>query len=396
MSLPAMDLSSIFQAVLETKRDGSRFSLADLRPGDRLTGRVLQLETDGRVLIDLGRFRASARIGFPVTEGQILQLKVIQSDSTLHLQAQVEPGTPTQVSLPQLNFNQVFTPAQQKQWVGLMQRTAGAAKSGAADVITPSNVQHALTLVQSVFDAIPVEKPVLQLAQWLRSAVEDRGTFFETKLADMVTAGTTHADKAQTPDGERVRRVIVQDLKANLLILKSHIQEVVAAQTGMEPLSFKELELMGRGVDKLLDHVTQQQERATQNWREGDSFQIITHMLDVKEQQLPVQLKVHHPKKGANQGEDAQHRVALLLQMNYLGPVRADLVMAGRNLKIQFFVQHEVVRQSFMEQSGEMADALKGLFDEVIIHTRVSETRIARFSQPERHGVSVGRIDIQV
>jgi hypothetical protein len=391
-----MDLSPIFNAVLVSKNEGAALCAANLKTGDRLTGRVLSLDADGRALIDLGRFRATAQMGFSVQPGQTLNLQVIHSGTPLHLRVDVQTASQTPVGLPQLNFTQVLSASDQQQWVDLLNRMTASSKADAALHPMPERIQQALVHIKAVFDPIPIHKSMAQLAQWLRGAVEDRGTLFEKKMADALLAASQSSGGSSSPDTDQVRAVIAGDLKPHLLMLKAFTGELGIQKQLLELLSGKELEFVRHGVEKLLDHVVLQQERVVSNWREGDSFQIFTHMLPIEEQKLPVQFKIYYPRKAAREKGDPHQQIALLLHMDRLGPVRADLAMAGRHLKIQFFVKTDAVRQRFEQQGAAVATALKGVFDDVVIATRVSEEKIVQFNQQGQRGVSLGRIDIQV
>ncbi len=391
-----MELSAVFQAIFETKTDGSAFAAADLQPGDRLTGRVLKVVNNGRALIDLGAFRATARMGFSVHPGQMLQLKVIHSGNTLHLQADLKSTPQSPRGLPQLNFTQLFTPADQQQLVGLLERMMRLPLSERTNFQVPEGLQQALVQVQAIFEDMPIQKPIARLVQWLRHTVEDRGIWFEKKLADAVTTNSQNPEGQKNAKTGTVRAVIVKDLKSNLLILKSFLSAGDTPELISERVSEKEMKWVRQGIQRMLDHICQQQDRVVRNWREGDSFQIITHVIPFKAEKQPVQLKVFYSQKGPQRSEDCHQRVTLLLHMDQLGPVRADVVMAGRHLKIQFFVQRDAVRQRFEQQSDDIVKALQGLFEDVVLIASVSEKKIAQFNLPEQSDAALGRIDILI
>jgi len=87
-----MDLTPIIKAVLTSFDDRPGGTLPDLKPGDQLTGRVLRIENDGRVLVDLGGERALAQIGFAVKPGQTLSLQVVSNGPVIHLRADSAGG----------------------------------------------------------------------------------------------------------------------------------------------------------------------------------------------------------------------------------------------------------------------------------------------------------------
>ncbi len=391
-----MELSAVFQAIFETKTDGSAFAAADLQPGDRLTGRVLKLVNNGRALIDLGAFRATARMGFPVHPGEMLKLKVIHSGSTLHLQADVKSTPRSPQDLPQLNFTRLFSTADQQQLVGLLDRMTRLPLSEGTSFKVPQGLQQALIQVKAIFEDMPIQKPIARLMEWLRHTVEDRGVWFEKKLADAVTTDSLNAEGQKSAKTGTMRAVIAKDLKSNLLTINSFLLAEDAPAWVSERITAKEMKWVRQGIGKMLDHICLQQDRVVRNWREDDAFHIITHVIPFKKKKQPVQLKIFYSNKGFQRSRDSHQRVALLLHMDQLGPVRADLAMTGRHLKIQFFVQRDAVRQRFEQQSDDIVRALQGLFEDVVLITSVSEKKITQFNLPEPSGAASGRIDILI
>ena len=47
-----------------------------LEPGDKLEGKILEIRTNGKALIDFGKFRALAEIKFPIKVGETLAVTV--------------------------------------------------------------------------------------------------------------------------------------------------------------------------------------------------------------------------------------------------------------------------------------------------------------------------------
>jgi hypothetical protein len=105
---------------------------------------------------------------------------------------------------------------------------------------------------------------------------------------------------------------------------------------------------------------------------------------------------VYYPRKRAGAEGSAQHRIALLLEMDRLGSVRADIAMVSRLLSIRFFVQDQTIRDVFDQQLPAMDEALSRAFDQVDIATFVSKEKIAQFESEDLLGPSVGRVDVKV
>jgi hypothetical protein len=514
-----MDITAIFRAVLapDQERGGEQF--ADLKVGDRLTGRVLKMEADGRLLIDLGRFKALADTTLPVQVGQRLTLKVTQMGEPIQLR--LEPDTQAAASQPphpRMALATLLPAGDQQRVVHTIERllsampaapqtapspetgsriqtappqtVAGTSESPATPDTAalvkgtwPEPVRQALAQLKAVFDPMPLEAPVAQRTQWVQATVEDRGILFELKLAEAVeqaarqpepmqpppaaaarplapstpemvasakvppeakmslevqthaesslaTPATSNAEAPAEPDPqlalglkiqtgsrreaestidkspipppapdtqatEQAQRIIARDLKPHLLVLKDFLGGL--EEQGAAPLeaNAKDVAFLRQAVNQLTAHVEQQQDQAVRRAGEPDLYQVFTHLLPVKEQQQPVQLKVYYPKKGRPAEDDPQHRVSLLLMLDRLGPVRADLSMVERSLRIGFYVRDPQVRQLFEEHGQAVADALAGVFDQVQVSTQVSKEKIAQFEGEDLMGPPVGRIDVQ-
>jgi hypothetical protein len=508
-----MDISAIFKAVLVPDQERGAERFADLMPGDRLTGRVLKMEADGRVLIDLGRFRAMADTTVPVQVGQRLALKVVQTGVPIQLRLELEAQPKMQPSNPRLALATLLPLGEQQRVVQTIERmlTAGVSAERAAPTgevsgrvantasqsapaapetqlrldaavtargTLPETVRQALIQLKTVFEPLVIDAPVAERTQWVQSSVEDHGILFEMKLADALDKGAashgagpaeempvipkeaqptdrtlpetkTVADikvgldssvfvapetgldipvgpdpkmelalkvdpapkgepdptrgknappiptAAETQATELAQRIIAHDLKPHLLILKSFLGGLDDAATGPVEANSKDVAFLRQAVNQMTTHVEQQQEQAVRRSGEPDLYQVFTHLLPVKEQQQPVQLKVYYPKKGRAAEDDPHHRVALLLMLDRLGAVRADLSMVERTLRIGFSVRDSDVQQIFEEHTLAIEEALTGVFDQVQITTQVSREKIAQFAGEDLIGPPVGRIDVQ-
>lgn len=435
---------------------GQRLAAAEafsgLRVGDRLTGRVLQLEADGRVLIDLGRFRALARTTIPVQPGQVLSLKVARSGVPLQLKMDNVEPSPNQRPLPRLAPATLLAEGDRQRLAGVVDRllaavprTADDASTGVspaharpdagARAVAPATasasatapgqmttaVAHALVQLKGLFAAAPTTPSAEQLQQWVRTAVEDRGLLFEIKLAEALTpkgpppAVGAHPGAearvggapAEVPDGaprsagvgtealaRAVQAIFLRDLKPQLLLLQSFLGGPEDAAPRALGLKEPEVAFLRNTVSQLLHHVEQQQERAVQRAGGGELFHVLAHLVPMEEGRRPVQFKVYYPKRGGGDGTPG-HRIALLLDMDRLGPVRVDLAMVANDLGIQFHVRDEAVKQRIEAHGATVADALAGHFDHVQVTARVSREAIARFGTEDQEGPAVGRIDIK-
>lgn len=397
-----MDITSIIKAVLTHGEDKPGREVTDWQPGDRLTGRVLRLESDGKVLMDLGGSRALARVGFPVRAGQVLPLEVVENEAVLHLQ--VEPastGRKMPVSLPKSDFSRVLQPSEQERLAGMVRRlTVPTSAAGSPKNELPEGVKSALTRILTLFEPVPVEAAPQKISQWIKGAVEDRGMLLEKKLAE--TAGT---DRAPTrPESEKSapvpppRIIITKDVKSQLLMLRRLLPSSdEPTQTLLtEKLNIKSAAFLRQTVDRLLGHIESQQERAVARWADGETQQIFIHTLALQDPKSPVQLKIYYPAKQGRSGGSGQHRIALLLDMDRLGPVRIDLAMQDRMLQIIFYVGHQKALDLMKPEVESVSRALAGFFDHVSIDLLISKQKIVNFDTEDGKGPERGRIDLTI
>lgn len=393
-----MDLTSIIKAVLTPHNDGVRLQLPDLKQGDRVVGKVLKLESDGKVLMDLKGNRALARTAIPVKVGQSLQLRVVDSGSILHLQ--VEPVSSKGQSagpVPLTDFNRAMNPADQEKFTRIARQLIESSTLSTRRSDIPVDLKGALKQIISVFEAIPMDKATEQVSKWIKHAVEDRGLLLEKKMADAITQTAEQKGQVGEPSsqGQNARVVITHDVKSQLMHLQrmfSLSEEKLPALLKLDP---KEISFLRKGVDQLLGHIEVQQERAVARWADGDSQQVFVHTFPYKDQNDAVQLKVYYREKENHKKSGTPHRIALLLDMSKLGPVRVDMTMQARSLQITFYVQNEKTRNIVARQIKGVEASVSGIFDQISLDVFVSEKKIAQFQSEDAKPSGAGRINLK-
>jgi hypothetical protein len=443
-----MDVSDILKAVLAPEYARGSDPLASLRVGDRLTGQVLRLEADGRALIELGGFRALAQTTIDVQPGQMLQLKVARTGVPIQLRLDIPSLPAAQPSLPQMDMTGLLQPDEQQRLVRIIDRFLAAGKppgdmvqdgksamarpDAAALQYAPSNadriapgtpmlnsahpnetVRQAMVVLRELLVPLPVGAAATadQWATAVRSTIEDRGILFEIKLAEVLdhTAATTRrgehpATKPAPTDHppnvpadsttSRIRQIMLRDLKPQLLVLKGLFSESQAVPASATSTKSNDAAFFRQMVMHLLSHVEQQQQRAVQRADVRAPSHVIAHVLCTEQERQPVRLKVYYPKHGRGGGAPPGHRIALLLDMDRLGPVRVDLAMTGQDLRILLHVRDADTRQRLDDHTAEIAHALEGQFDHIHIATQVSREAIARFDSEDLEGPAVEGVDI--
>lgn len=395
-----MDITSIIKAVLTTGEERPKGELGDLQPGARLIGRVLRLESDGKVLMDLGGKRALAQVGFAVRPGQTLALQVVENEPLLHLQ--VEPpatGGKPAVPLPKADFSQVLQPGEQEKVVALVRQLIDPSSPATPSKSElPASVKSALIRMVSLFEPLPMEADPQKISQWVQHAVEDSGMLFEKKLGDAAEAGNPSPlpGNEKEPPAPPVRIIITKDAKSQLLVLRQWLPSTDEQTDLTEKLNPKSAGFLRQAVDRLLTHIESRQEQAVSRWAHGGNQQIFVHALQLPDQRTPVQLKIYYPRKEEKPGDNRQHRVALLLDMDRLGPVRIDLAMLGRMLQITFYVAHQKSMERMAPEVETVSRALAGLFDHVAVDLFVSRQEIRQFEEEDVQGPEGGGVDLSI
>jgi hypothetical protein len=389
----AMDLSALIKAVLapmETQSSGD--AMRDLKPGDQLTGRVLSIEADGRALVDLGRTRVLAQMTFAVKAGDPLKLHVVENGAVLHLQAERPQPPVARIPVPLTDFFRVLTPDQQEQLLQITEHIKAPSGSSQSSAALPRELLHAVARIGSLFESAPLDQPVEKLAAWIKSAVEDRGVFFEKHLADLVS----RQPESGSGRAEASKVLMARDIKPQLMIVKQFLDSIPDSQETVSRLNARETGLLRNCVEKLLNHVSQQQAHAVTRWESGTPQQVMVHLWPLHELRKPVELKIYYPPKKHGGGDHRQHRIAILLDLNRLGPLRVDLSLVADNLHIGFFVASEALKDYFQRELPWVEAALSGKFQQLRLDVLVSREKIERFHHEDLNATTTGGIDISV
>ena len=80
-----MKIVSLIKSTILSKLDMTPPGREGLRVGDKLVGRVLEINSKNKAFIDFGRFRALAEVGFPVKKGEVINVKVLENGAPLRL-----------------------------------------------------------------------------------------------------------------------------------------------------------------------------------------------------------------------------------------------------------------------------------------------------------------------
>jgi predicted RNA-binding protein with RPS1 domain len=87
-----MDISSFIKSITNPEISRSILGQDILKLGDELTGKILGFKSDGRTLVDFGKFRTLAEVNFPVSKSQVINVRVIEIGEQVKLSL-IDPET---------------------------------------------------------------------------------------------------------------------------------------------------------------------------------------------------------------------------------------------------------------------------------------------------------------
>ena len=243
--------------------------------------------------------------------------------------------------------------------------------------------QAALTNIQQLLRPVSATGDSTTLMATIKDFVENSGIYFEKRMEAAIRSlqdrptPMTPSELAEQPS---IRELMVKDLKPNLLILKQFFEsQPLDQQAGDRHL----LETMKSVVERTLAHIEQQQSGATEKPVDPNLFQAFSHLLLLADHRRDARLKVYYAKKGRDEDDNKNPRVALLLEMDRMGTVRSDLWMVGRDLNITFFVQTAETKTAIHAVQDEIKTALNESFNTVAVSIVVSEKKIAQFDEED-------------
>jgi hypothetical protein len=371
-----------------------------LASGTPIRGRITGFEKDGRMLVDFGKFKAFAKIDIPVRQGQIISLTVVKNDSGVTFavspkthavspnlpdqSAAVTPGTSSPPTAPEIADLRKH----------IQQMLDRATQTEKTDTLSPpTSMKGALINLQQALNPASPTGDMPALVARIKEFVDNSGIYFEKRLGQAIaglqnrSASMTPADLMQQPI---IRDLIAKDMKPNLLILKGFLDRQPSDAVGADRHMLETLKSM---VQRVVSHIDQQQLAATQKPMDTDLFQVFSHLIFLTDTQRSARFKVYYAKKGR---EDAHKhpRVSLLLEMDRMGTVRADLWMVDRDLNITFFVQDDGAKTAIQNNHHHVTQMLENTFDTISISVVVNEKKVAEFegealSLPNRRQVDL-------
>jgi len=234
-------------------------------------------------------------------------------------------------------------------------------------------------------------------ATWNDNAPKvDNSGFFCEKMLESVIARLINESEAassrQLAKHPDLQTIIQRDLKANLLILKSFLENDASLQKGFDS---RNLTTLRKAVEVLLTDMTNQQGRAVRQLDSAEPFQVFTYGLSLGEEKQAAKLKIYYPKK-RKAGSKKGFQISLLLSMDRLGELRTDFYLLDGDLTLTFFVKDRSTKARIQENYLELQEVLNPLFNQTLMRVIVSEKKIKDFDLEDVQSAGDKRIDVRI
>jgi hypothetical protein len=148
-------------------------------------------------------------------------------------------------------------------------------------------------------------------------------------------------------------------------------------------------------VNTLLSEIDSQQNIAVKKHLHSDSFQVLTFMLPLKENDQNAKVKFYYPKK-KDDGSQNGFNISILLNMDNIGEIRSDLYHLNKALTITFFVKDGETKKTIESHYPQIQTALDREFDYLVLRTVVSAKKIKNFHQQDWLPSEAKRLDVRI
>ena len=254
-----MDIFSLIKSPGDSELKKYFSTRGSLSPGDKLKGEVIELRDDGKILTDFGKFRALARINFPVSKGENLSLYVVEKDKELKLSLDMPQSTPLSGSgrnapdIKILSFD-IFDNFRE----GI--KSIISDQSGPSAGKLPQYIKADLLKIQSFFKPIQVGNPPLNGLE-LKTYIDNFGLLFEKKIENFLkekTGPSLNFSKVDTHQLNQTDIIFQEDIKPSLIRIKEYFTGKTPQFTQSEQQYFSAIL---KSVDTLLSNITYQHDQ---------------------------------------------------------------------------------------------------------------------------------------
>lgn len=371
---------------------GSPAAARSFRPGQILRLTVLELRGD-RAVIDFGTFRSIAEIKVPVSLGDELHVRVLDSGNPLKLGL---------VGIESKHSADDFSSQARQALSGALPQSQKADLRPilnqfieTAGKELPRQILNALTVLNRYFEGFDARADTIRLATQIQASLENSGLFLESKLANVFSRWLEIQPNQAGPNLAlltEVKSIFAGDLKSNLLILKKFIEDKATATRLAHP---QWLTILSKSTNELLTDLARQQARMLQQKDNSSPFQMVTFSLPLSDGRKNAKLRVYYPKK-AGVRTKAGYQISLLLSLDRLGDIRTDFSLLGLDLTITFYIPDAFTKKKLEAQGPFIKASLDHLFEQVLVKLVVSKKKIVEFEREDLTADTDKRINLRI
>lgn len=376
-----MDISSFIKSIANPEIRKYFSGQEIIKVGDELTGKILDFKSDGRTLVDFGKFRALAEVSFPVSKSQVIHVKVAEIGEQIKLSL-IDPDTKKSIMTKNLISNlEIVSDDEFKRLQADIKQVLGRDANLVKGEKLPPNIKNALLNIHSHFEPLNISSNISKLIPQLKSYIENSGIYFEKKLENTIENILSSFEKisakqlSQIPE---IKDILNKDLKPNLVILKEFFSNKEIVDKSSEK---REIENIRSSIDRIINDIESQKNLAITRKESTDQTQVFTHTLNLNKDEQKAKLKIYYKKKKGDLKKGI--RLSLLLSMDRMGEVRTDFFNVKSDLNITFFVTNEKAKNIIEDNIEKIKQELSRIFGNLVINVIVSERKIAQFSSED-------------
>jgi len=390
-----INISNLIKAMCSSEFQRSSLEKDTLKVGDNLLGRVLKIKNGGKALIDFGGFRALARTQFPVREGDVIDVKVLEKGVPIKLGLNTPAQEISKQAKKMLDLIQFPSENTLKKLQSETKKNLDHTNSMLKGRAVPTYIKDILTRITAHFGPMNIAKNSSKLGSQLKSYIENSGIFFEKKIENVIIKSFETNEKTspkELRESPEIREIIRKDLKANILILKDFLDKNGLM---LKILGTKNLEAIKGTVERLLAELVSQQGDTIVRHDKLESAHALIYALPLEKSNQRAKLKVYYSKKNKGNSEEG-FKVSLLLAMDKIGRIRTDFFLMDKGLNITFFVNDQKIKEYVDDHSEKIVGSLRNHFKRLTLNVIISENEIEAFEVKDPGVMNTGIVDLRV
>ncbi len=349
-----------------------------IMPGDRVTGRVLEVSPDGQAIIGLGKLKVRARVDFKVQQGQLLKLVVVKAGQPLWLKTiSGDRGGPDNL------FPAAERVSADGQTMGIKMLAAWL-KSEVPE--PPLEIRKAFLRIIEILSPLDMDGPESGLADKLRQILENGGHFFEARAFAISSGPHGGGRKGYIRSG--IGRVMAKDLKA-VVHAAANWLEGKDAQKLLDAGQKRSFQALLESIGRRIEGRQKKMLLTAGNLGDGILLDLQIPIAGLKQ---PVKFSVFYPKR-KHGNQESGHRVSLLLELEHLGPLRADVALKNEHLSLYIYVSKReiaaMVEKSLPVLLASLREDFSLVESKVLAEKQEVERIRRRFRQDPEKGIDL-------